>query len=343
MVHNRRARPTIRVLADDLTADWESPHARRVLEQGSYQELHPLSELKHPIIAKARETFGSDPANDNATHGYVKSSTTLPLWEIRASQWRGGVWEDRRTGVRWLVVAGLAKGMHQDHDDFYQQVEREEASGDPKRWLPTDLDVRLLRQESAARLLTEWDLAVQAQMLEALRVVQGGGSTRVMIKHPFAGFAQLPRNGDLALLVLSVEFQREPDYQSDDIILEVVPAQSSYKGTELIWKLTIRALVSLNPPEQAWDRYQDTYATIAEPGTWAARVRELEKLVADNELAVSEPGILSHYAHREHLAGATIEGRAVRGLCGVFFVPTQDHESMPVCPECDARMRQPEA
>lgn len=66
---------------------------------------------------------------------------------------------------------------------------------------------------------------------------------------------------------------------------------------------------------------------------------ELEVLSTDRELAVSEPGRHSHYAHREHLAGSTIEGRAVRALCGVFFVPTQDHERLQVCPDCDHRYR----
>jgi hypothetical protein len=47
-------------------------------------------------------------------------------------------------------VAGLAKGEHQDHDDFYVRVKRENDKGDPDRWLPTNGDHRLLKQEVAA-------------------------------------------------------------------------------------------------------------------------------------------------------------------------------------------------
>lgn len=57
-------------------------------------------------------------------------------------------------------------------------------------------------------------------------------------------------------------------------------------------------------------------------------------LVAGHELAEFEPGRYSHYAHRTHLAGSTIEGKAVRAICGVFFVPTQDHEALPICANC---------
>jgi hypothetical protein len=74
---------------------------------------------------------------------------------------------------------------------------------------------------------------------------------------------------------------------------------------------------------------------IGELGSWRERVEVLADLVARSELAATEPGKVSHYCHTEHLAGSTIEGKAVRGMCGVFFVPTQDHEKLPTCPECD--------
>lgn len=61
-MHSRRARPTLRLLAEDLTADWGSPRPRRLLDEGQVGELHPLSELPHPIIAKATEAFSGDPA-----------------------------------------------------------------------------------------------------------------------------------------------------------------------------------------------------------------------------------------------------------------------------------------
>ncbi|MEX5635540.1 DUF3039 domain-containing protein [Parafrankia sp. FMc2] len=328
-MHNRRARPTLRLLAEDLTAGWASPRPRRLLADGDVAELHPLSELQHPIIAKATESFGPDPAEDRH-HGAIAASTKLALLEIKGGQWRGGVWEDRETGVRWLLVAGLAKGEHLDHDDFYQRVGRENRHGDPRRWLPTPDDLRLLSEETAARLLTEWELAVQQQLRDALRQVERGGCARFDIPHPKRDC------GRLAQLTLTVTQVREPDYQADEIDLEITPT-TTYAGTKLLWQLTVRALICLSPPEQGWDRYRDTYSNIAEPGSWASRRADLDRLVTNHELAESEPGSHSHYTHREHLAGSTIEGHAVRALCGAFFVPTQDHERLPVCPPCQER------
>src|SRR5271155_1337980 len=309
-MHSRRARPTLRLIREDLTVGWESPRPLRLLADGNPDALHPLSELPHPIIAKATESFGPDAANDGYV-GPILASTRLRLMEIKTGQWRGGVWKDPGTGVCWLVVAGLAKGGHRDHDDFYERVKRDDDSGDPARWLPAPADHRLLKRETAARLTTEWELGIQGQVLEALRVVQSGGSTQLAIYNP------VPDNGLLAQITLVVTEVREDGYEADEIETQIVPV-SSCAGSYLAWQLVIRVLISLSPPEQGWDRYQNSYANIAEPGSWAKRVTELESLVADHELAESRAGRHSHYAHRTHLAGSTIEGKAVRAICGVF-------------------------
>ena len=144
-------------MREDLGSDWESPLPRRYLQTGELTSLHPLPDLPHPIIAKAVSSFGDDPADDNYV-GPIACSTKIPLLEIKAGQWRGGVWSDPEGDVCWILVAGLAKGGHEDHDDFYMRVARESDSGDPTRWLPTAEDTWLLKRERAAQLLTDWDL-----------------------------------------------------------------------------------------------------------------------------------------------------------------------------------------
>ena len=329
-VHNRRARPTLRVLREDLTSGWESPQPLRRLDAGDLGALHPFSELPHPIVTKAVESFGPDPAHDNYVEP-IHCCTQLRLLEIRNSQWRGGVWEDPESGVRWLLVAGLAKGNHEDHDDFYKIIERENASGDPRRWLPTREDLRLLKRETAARLRTDWELVIQRQILDSLRDIHDGGTCRIHIDHP------VPGQGDFAYVDLSIAPVREDGYEADEVELDIVP-RHSYIGTALLWGLTLRVLISISPPEQGWDRDRDTYSNIGEPGAWTARVVQLGQLDERGELAASVPGSTSHYTHRRHLADDTINGTAVRALCGAFFVPTQDHQSLPACPTCQERL-----
>lgn len=328
-VSNRRARPTLRVLRDDLASGWTSPRPRRLLDEGAFEQLHPLSELPHPVILKACESCGPDPDDDNFV-GPIACCTSLRLLEIKAVQWRGGVWTDPATGVRWLVVAGLAKGGHADRDDFYKRLERADSAGTTSLWLPTTDDVRLLRQETAARIKYEWELGVQRLVRDAMVDVNAGGSRLLEIEHP------VPGRGLMARLELAVTPVREDGYEADEVVVELLPEQA-YSGSALIWQLTLRTLISISPPEQGWDRYKDTYSNICEPGALNMRVARLDELIGQGALGISEPGVVSHFSHRKYLMDSTVHGTAVRALCGAFFVPTQDHAALQQCPTCRER------
>lgn len=332
---NRRARPTVRVLQEDLTSDWRNPSHRRALDSGQLDELHPLSELPHPIIEKALESFGPDPADDKFV-GPIASSTRLHLLEIKQSQWRGGIWKDPESGVCWLVVAGLAKGNHQDRDDFYEVVKRENETGEPDRWLPSDTDILLLERETAARIRTQWELDIQHEVLESLKLIHTGGTHRFSMDHAVSGQGHYA-SVDLTVVPMRTEGPTQDDgaIDSDDIIVEFHP-NSEYKGSDLFWLFTTRVLTSINPPWHGWDRFDNSYSNIGEIGAWTQRIHDLEQLVASGTLEVSDPGSHSHFTHKKHLAGKTINGEAVRALCGIYLVPTQDHERLPTCPTCEA-------
>jgi Protein of unknown function (DUF3039) len=137
----------------------------------------------------------------------------------------------------------------------------------------------------------------------------------------------------MATLTLTIDPVCEPDYSSDDIVVEIDPV-SQYAGQHLLWQLTIRVLIALDPPEQGWDRFGGTYSNIAEPGGWTTRVTELAEYVEGYELVESKPSQHSHYTHRNHIAGSTVKGSSLRALCGAYFVSCQDHTNMPICPEC---------
>ena len=134
---------------------------------------------------------------------------------------------------------------------------------------------------------------------------------------------------------LAVELVRETGYAADEIEVEWLP-QKQFVGDKLLQVARTRVLISLDAPEQNWDADYLGNSNIGVPGHWTARVDELNRLVADNEIAESEPGTHAHFAHRPHIAGSLVEGRAMRGLCGAFFVPYQNPEDLPVCPACAA-------
>lgn len=298
----------------------------RSLANARIADLHPLSELPHPLVQKAAEALphGSDITN---VEGPISGCTNLQLLEIKTGQWRGGVWLDPDSGVHWLVVAGLAKGGHLDWDDFYERVRRQDSAGLAASWLPQAEDVLLLKQETAARILTGWELAIQDQVRAALSTVGGGGTTHVTVRHPV-------REETFAEITICLTQVREADYEADEVDVDIATCRS-YEGSNLSWQLALRVLISISPPEQGWDRFRNTFSTIVEPGHIPERTSLLSTLAEEGILVQSEPGRHSHYTHRKHLAGRTIEGRAVRGLCGAYFVPHQDHLALPACPHCD--------
>lgn len=298
---------------------------------GGLDPLSPLSELPHPIIQKARESFGDDPQHDNYV-GRVKSCTRFTLLEIKSGQWRGGVWIDSGTGTCWLVVAGLAKGGHEDRDDFYERVSRADDSGEIERWLPVDDDRRQLKRETAARLLTDWELDIQRLVLDALRAVAEGGTAAFVLPHPKGPAWRF------GICRVTVEQVREPGFEREETVVEI-ELENEFRASNLGWQATMHVLISISPPETSWDRFGDTHSTIDEWGSLALRIDQLQKITDEGLVAQSTPNDKAHYTHRRHLALSSVMGRGVRSMCGVYFVPYQDHESLPRCPVCEERYR----
>jgi hypothetical protein len=316
-------------LQDDLQDGWESPHAKPRDGVGGLDPLSPLSELHHPIIRKAAASFTDDPTHDKYV-GRIRSCTRFVMLEIRAGQWRGGVWVDPDTGVCWLVAAGLAKGGHADHDDFYERVRRADESGDIDKWLPTHDDRRQLRRETAATLMIDWELDIQRRVLEALRAITGGGTATVVLPHP----TNLER--PFGVCTVTMVQADEPGFRREEVVVEIDLA-NEYRAANLGWQATMRVLISISPPETGWDRVGDTYSTINEIGSLVLRVDELRTVTDRGELAQSRPNDRAHYAHRQNLALSSIAGLGIRSLCGVYFVPYQDHEALPRCTTCEER------
>lgn len=329
MDHNRRARPTLRVLREDLTDGWEkNPAVLRAIADEKWEDVQPLSELPHLILRKAVESYGSNP-DDDPTASPIASSVELRLLELRSSQWRAGIWTDPSTGVRWVCTVGLAKGNHQDHDDFYQRLKTVVTNGHGSRLLPTDADYRLLNRETVAHQLTEWELAIQEQVKTALKNVDSSGTDTFTVIHP-----SKPVN--MASVEITVNLD---DPELEEYVVEI-EMPGNVRGTERGWTLIRRVLTSVAPPSQEWDAYDLSFSQMTPPCHREKQIQRLDAAGDVGELLIHEPGTVSHYLHTPHIAGSSVDGNAVRALCGVFFVVSQDHEELSVCPKCEEHYTQ---
>lgn len=313
------------MLQDDLVDGWDDPACQRQIAAANWDALHPLAELAHPVITKAAELYGNDPDND-PTPQPIASSSDPKLLKLRFGQWRAAIWLDPDTGVRWLCAAGLAKGGHRDHDDFYEQIADRVHRGHGSDLLPTKPDRDLLRRETATWLLTEWELRIQTAVADCLDALADTGVVSFRISHP-------TQDTDLALVTatLTVDAPHMEAFQVD------IGWRSGHQGSHLGITLIRRILTSIAPSAQEWDRYDWSYSQIVEYGHRARRAAELHHAGDTQELLAHNPGSVSHYVHTPHIARSSVEGQAVRALCGVFLVVTQDHTGKDVCPDCQAQ------
>lgn len=334
---SRRARPTLRVLREDLDSGWENPFARRALERGDVEAVQPLTSLPHPILRKAAESFGDDPSQDTYVTS-ISSVSSHSLLEIKQGQWRAGVWIDDE--ACWVVSAGLAKGDHQDRDDFYEKLSRIEKGGGVRTLLPDHEDRALLKKERAGALIASWQITVQNLLIDALAKVCDGGRTQIDLPFPVPS----PASSDVfASVDVEVTITDEVDYSYEDVVVEIT-TDERWRGTDLWWHLAMHTLATINPPEQGWDSAGGSFSNLLEPGTLKNRLAELRHLTEHGELAQTLPSSTAHYTHRRNLAERTVTGEAVQALCGVYFVPRQDAEPLSRCPKCAALLAEfPEA
>lgn len=323
MSHSPAARPTLRLLSQ-LTKGWDDAAQFRAVEDSRWDSIQPLSHLRHPVLIKCRETMESEPNRQ-----IIGCSGELRLTEIRTSQWRAGVWTDPH-GIHWVLSAGLAKGGHLDHEDFYQALERQCSTKDGRTaLLPTDEDKVLLARETLARVSTEWELVLQEEITDLLGHAVTNGCARRTFTAPCTKADEEPK----FLAEVELELADEDDVES--IVVRYV--QRPNPGSPWDSRLEYRLLITLAPPEPDWDvTYPTTYSAMEEHGFSRNRLAALRTLVRDRTLSEPEPLKAAHYAHRPHIGDAAVDGQALRALCGIFFVPQQDAESLPRCSECDS-------
>jgi hypothetical protein len=94
-------RPTLRCLQDDL--ELKLPTLR-----------DSLSELKHPLLDKARSQFTSD-----ETRWRISSIDDNVFFKAKVGRWRGAVWCEKAT-LDWLCAAGIRRDG--SPEDFYESL-----------------------------------------------------------------------------------------------------------------------------------------------------------------------------------------------------------------------------
>lgn len=62
--------------------------------------------------------------------------------------------------------------------------------------------------------------------------------------------------------------------------------------------------------------------------------RELEKLLAEEQVEDGDHDRYSHYVKKDKILTSALSGKPVIALCGKVWTPGRDPEKFPVCPTC---------
>lgn len=332
------ARVTLRCVHADLTADWGSEeHRRHALVGQSPADLR-WHDLDHSAIKNAVAVYNGDASADTQRES-ISGLTDPPWWKVKSSRWRGAVWIDPETNQPWLCAAGIR--IDGSGDDFYASFMADVGGKGAAYFLPTEEDRSLLRTETAALKESEWATSISRSVLDAVaEAATNGTATRDL-----PGLVSSAPAASITIEVETTRDQWDPEGASEEPAGVAIQLQiRDYSQPAVHRRIQVLACWTISPVEHDWDAAPDAVgirllATISE-----ARLRQLSvaSSIPDGESSdlqrgEMQPTTKAHYAPQRILAEAIVERLSVRALCGIWFVPRQDHTGLPICEGCEDR------
>ena len=329
----RRVRPTVRVLKLLPPSTFRDPEQQELMRRKKFEELE-LDALNHPLVEDANRRVVEE---KNATrHETASSAAGRPVWEVRShtgAAWRGAVVLDER-GDPWLVHADR-------HNKFHQTAARVLVSSSSENWMPRSIDFKLRKRQEAREAHLRWEASVYEDLVSGVAGVLGSAEARMSV--------DLPTSGEDRAATSTVSIEVDPVVVDDagavehDALLQVIIsfAQPEIDGLRRV----IARAIALMQPDQSrigapayfpggqsicYDM-QVSYSRIISLVA-SSDIREEADVALRQCLTPTE----LHYARAVYIAEGAVQGKAVRAVCGAWFVPSCD-EGLPVCSLCDER------
>ncbi len=333
------ARPTLRVLNDELEEDWEDRGHRHAATQPEGKIAPPpFHLLAHPVVRHAAEVFTGVAGKAGDVKRESISGLPAPVWwKFKTNRYRGAVYEDP-DGQAWLCATGLRRKG--DPDDFYKDFMAQVAGRGAGFYLPTEQDRGVLRVEQTGARLGDWEVEIQRLTRAGLQDAVASGSAKFTLPEltppPATGAQPEVVLGEAEVDVEVVQDDGDPDGAVAEIVVTVHGDRSR---PAVLARAELVILAAVNPDEQAWD---PTYLADRRVYTCLLAVTDLRDLAARpaGPPGVTKPGATAHYALRGLLTESTVLGTAVRSMCGVWFVPRQDADPLEKCGPCIALHRE---
>ena len=322
----REVRPTIRVIKNLPRNTFDDPEPFDLIANQAFDRLD-LYGVQHPLLIDARMRFGQGTPD---RHGAASREAGRTVYEVRDRQgaaWRGAIVMDAE-GDPWLVYVD-------EHDSFHRHVGERIKSGVCQ---PKPVEYRIRAREEAAAGATAWKLAVLRVFADGLCEATRTGRQVSVLVPPLAGDDQAE---------LLIEMDHDVPSPSANLAQNHLSMMSGrLKLTHATRAATVEAVTEtclpfLQPDRAEIESVYDKHGNLSMQVTitQAKMIQLLSGEVADGQLSHSGglPPDRLHYVGIDILTDAYINGHAVRGVCGTWFVPTRgDDANLAVCTRCEA-------
>ena len=257
-----------------------------------------------------------------------------PVYECREKvrpAWRGAVIFPKDCQDAWLILVGT-------HEHYHNGGPRSLKAQRSAGYIgPSELDKHLrdicvedIERKEQRRQLYE-------AFIDALRLA---------VKEETEAPVTLPEGeifeGGSVTLAVAPQVITEGDLESaheDVLVVTLKMAQKTrYEAKQFVTK------IGMNLIQPAEDEYYSIIKADTKIEFFVSRARLLQLLalaisdVPTEDFQPPEPRVL-HWAMKKRLVEAYVEGTAVQAVCGKWWVPVGDektHNTLPVCPDCEA-------
>ncbi|BDR54077.1 hypothetical protein KIMH_01880 [Bombiscardovia apis] len=338
----RPVRPTLKALkqlanySDAAKQAWDEAHRKYAAGEENPLFGLTLSQLDDELLRSASKV-SAEYVHTNP-HKAASQAAGRNVYEIRAAGGLRAALIFDEEGDPWVVFAA-------SHDEFHSQVAGQLQKSHSSDWLPKNVDYVARTKEEAIEQAEKVEVSLIQDFFEAVKcaVSAEGGTVECSvptIAHTVIKYIQLSITVDASADFLLEESGREEGLLLLDVSL-------TDPGDTLAKEGLLRLVNYLQPDESKVDFRQGCDYQTYHVEAWLTEARIAQIVAA----TVSETGVAEavcqmrksppaqavlHYTDKTLLAQGLVLGRSVRGLCGKWFVPTQDEScGKSVCPHCE--------